>query len=151
MSILFFMHYLTCLPLPISIRLKFFRKKTQNAKALFGRQRTSQVRWYLFGNWKLNIYPPRWKQHHSKTGGFWCQQHSQVYEGVLGISSKTAQLVKHSIHTHSLLFFISWNEVLTKWGLWGVVSKPWLASGDPSFGFYHACKSTWTFHKSSGG
>lgn len=133
------MHYLTCLPLPIYIRLKFFRKR--NAKALFGRQRTSQVRWYLFGSWKLNIYSPRWKQHHSKTRQFWCQQHSQVYEGVLGIFSMTAQLVKCSIYLHPLLFFISWNEVLTLWRLWGVVSKPWLGSGDPNFGFSHACKN----------
>lgn len=121
--------------------------KTQNAKALFGRQRTSQVRWYLFGNWKLNIYPPRWKQHHSKTRWFWCQQHSQIYKGVLGIFSKTAHLVKYSIHPHSLLFFISWNEVLTQWRLWSVASKLSLASGDPSFDFSHACKTRWTFHQ----
>lgn len=55
--------------------------------------------------------------------------------------------MKYSIHPHSLLFFISWNEVLTQWRLWDVVSKPWLASGDPSFGFSHACKTRCTFHE----
>lgn len=95
------MHYLTCLPLPISIRLKFFRKK--KAKALFGRQRTSQVRWYLSWSWTFALLDA--KQHENKARRFSCQQHLQVFEGVLGISSKTAQPVKCTIHPHSLFTF----------------------------------------------
>lgn len=65
------------------IRLKFFRKRKKGkrkrkkkkslskAKSLFGRQRTSLVRWSLSWSWWFTLLSTGQQ---CKTGGFWCQQ-----------------------------------------------------------------------------